>query len=77
MSPSVQPSIDPTIAPSNIPSKNPTYLPTNDNEIICPDTITGQYNGGIEQFEIQMPYNGALKFDASNSDFNINSIKGI
>ena len=69
--------LEPSPYPTPYPSDNPTTpSPTDPGELQCGDEIYGPYAGIPISIEVQLPYNGDLSIDASNSDFSIVSLKG-
>eukprot|EP01083_Nonionella_stella_P074146 201002_1 len=68
------PSKTPTQSPSNYPSTNPTSSPTKPR-LLCGGDNVGTYTEGQITFDVTMPYDGEMIFDASGSNFNVTSIQ--
>eukprot|EP01083_Nonionella_stella_P094998 266641_1 len=68
------PSNTPTQSPSNDPSTNPTSSPTKPR-LLCGGDNVGTYTEGKITFDVTMPYDGEMIFDASGSNFNVTSIE--
>ena len=77
--PTLDPTRNPTLEPTKAPSQNPTTpAPTDPGELICGSHHTGAYNNKPIQFEVQMSaFDGALRFDAHDSDFIPSNISAI
>eukprot|EP01083_Nonionella_stella_P274053 930091_1 len=73
--PTVRPSSGPTNQPSDVPTSSPTQPPTPADTLVCGDTDTGSYDGATLTFNVYIPYSGTLTFDASNSNFNIQTME--
>jgi len=61
------PSVQPTASPT-------TAAPSHPGELICGDSIQGEYNGEDVEIEVRMPYDGDMFVDLIESDFEIGSI---
>eukprot|EP01083_Nonionella_stella_P316840 1151017_1 len=64
----------PIIDPTTVPSKSPTARPTLPPLITCGDQLLGDYNDEAIAFDVRLPYDGHLTFDASASTFAIQSV---
>eukprot|EP01083_Nonionella_stella_P077565 211868_1 len=72
------PSVNPTESPSFVPTKRPTNAPIIPGSptkspvlpeaIVCGERLIGPYDNAPISFEVVMPYEGYLEFDASLSD---------
>eukprot|EP01083_Nonionella_stella_P274054 930093_1 len=78
--PTRSPAKDPTAHPSGHPiaSDGPTAgstkPPTATDTLMCGDSDTGPYDGMPLTFNVYIPYSGTLQFDASNSNFYIQTM---
>jgi len=85
--PTTNPTDDPTAIPSNEPTNEPTLnrtevpsttsstpSPSHFGQMICGDTMIGDYNDDELEFAVFMQFDGDLVFNATNSEFNISSI---
>jgi len=78
-SPTMELSIDPTQSPTTEPTLIPTASPTTSapshpGELVCGDHISGEYNGGVLQVEVRMPFQGAMVLDFTASTFVIDRV---
>eukprot|EP01083_Nonionella_stella_P192181 710663_1 len=78
--PTLYPTNEPTLLPTLYPTSRPTIQPTNNPTdwipmyLTCGNEITGAYDNKIIYFQISLPYNGNLIFDASDSDFKMKAL---
>merc|ERR1719242_2910568 len=78
--PTKTPSAEPTTSPTMNPSMDPTGLPStpaplHDGELECGQTYTGDYNDDDLIFEVRMAHDGDMIFDASGTEFEIESLE--
>eukprot|EP01083_Nonionella_stella_P305984 1069709_1 len=75
--PSKRPTVHPTATPSNYPSTTPTTAsPTKPGRLLCGGDSLGTYTEGQKiTFDVAMPYDGEMIFDARGSNFPVTSIE--
>eukprot|EP01083_Nonionella_stella_P312305 1116514_1 len=70
--PTPSPTLGPSHTPTNHPTKHPTTRsPTPPGTMQCGGQDVGTYNGQTLIFTVNLPYNGDIQFDASNSNFEV------
>ena len=68
----------PTEMPTSDPSASPTTpAPLHEGELMCGQTVSGDYNDEDLIFEVRMVHDGDMIFDASDSDFEITSLEAV
>eukprot|EP01083_Nonionella_stella_P139193 424101_1 len=75
--PTLNPTRKPTPNPTLTPSRTPTPRPTDPALLSCGQQAIGDYNDQILQFYVRLPYAGDLTFDASSSNFAIQSLSAV
>eukprot|EP01083_Nonionella_stella_P111155 325910_1 len=84
--PTVRPTQSPTNDPSRAPTKRPSPMPTLSpttpkptppGTLSCGSIETGEYNGEILRFTINLPHKGDLIFDASASLFDVTAMEAL
>eukprot|EP01083_Nonionella_stella_P158973 518025_1 len=76
--PTEHPSASPsTTSPTEHPSAAPTTRPTVPPLLTCGQQASGDYNDQIVEFDVRLPYNGDLTFDASSSAIAIQSLTAV
>eukprot|EP01083_Nonionella_stella_P185021 673522_1 len=74
--PTHYPTKKPTLTPTSSPSPQPTTAsPTQPGFISCGEDSVGMYSSGKLIFEISMPFDGELIFDASGSKVALTTIE--
>lgn len=89
--PTILPSVDPTKYPSDLPTSSPsdfpsnvpsdspiTPSPTNPNLLVCGESDTGMYNGGLLSIEVQATFadDGYIEINAALSSFTVTHLQG-
>eukprot|EP01083_Nonionella_stella_P290423 988189_1 len=67
----------PTNNPTTDPSRSPTPKPTVPSRLTCGQQVSGEYNNMALSFDVEILYHGDLTFDASSSNFVIQSLTAV